>query len=144
MEFLQILALAIVVELIIGDPPNAFHPVAWIGRVIAFFERFGLNKRRRFQFIYGLVMTLAVTAFFTAAAFFLLAYLKDVSAVAYVIVGALLLKSTFSFRGLKRVALRIGRLLEKNELNEARFKMRALVSRDTRNLPQPLLVSATV
>jgi adenosylcobinamide-phosphate synthase len=144
MEYLQILALAIVIELIIGDPPDAFHPVAWVGRVISFFERFGVDRRRRFQFFYGLVMTLVVTAFFTAVAFFLLAYLKDISEIVYVIVGALLLKSTFSFRGLGRVAHKIGRLLEKNELNEARFELRALVSRDTRNLSQTLLVSATV
>ena len=42
MEFLQTLALAIVIELVIGDPPDAFHPVAWVGRVISFFERFGV------------------------------------------------------------------------------------------------------
>ena len=144
MEFLLILALAIVIELIFGDPPNAYHPVAWIGRVIAFFEPFGLKGRRRYQLLYGLVMTLVITAFFTAAVFFLLFWLEGVNTVLYVVVAALLLKSTFSFRGLTRTALKIGRLIENNKLADARFELRALVSRDTTNLPPPRLASAII
>jgi len=73
-----------------------------------------------------------------------LLYLKSFSFVAYVIVGALLLKYTFSLKELRRVALGVKELLMKDKLNEAYFELRSLVSRDTRGLPQPLLVSATV
>jgi adenosylcobinamide-phosphate synthase len=55
-----------------------------------------------------------------------------------------LLKSTFSLRELRRAALGIKRLLMEDKLDEARFELRSLVSRDTRGLPKPLLVSATV
>jgi adenosylcobinamide-phosphate synthase len=59
-------------------------------------------------------------------------------------VGALLLKSAFSIRGLRRAAFRVKRLLEDKKPERTRFELRALVSRDTRDLPEPLLVSAAV
>ena len=60
------------------------------------------------------------------------------------ILGAVLLKSTFSLRELRRVALRVKRLLLKEKLGGARLELRSLVSRDTQGLPRPLVVSATV
>ena len=143
-DIILILALAIIIDLAFGEPPDVLHPVAWIGKVIAFLERAVINRRPVFQFIYGVVMALSVVILFTAAAYFLLAYLEGVSSAAYIIVGALLLKLTFSFTGLKRTALKIAGLLKKESMDGARFELRSLVSRDTRNLPQPLLVSATV
>ena len=33
------LYLAIVIDLVLGDPPNRFHPVAWMGSFIAAMRR---------------------------------------------------------------------------------------------------------
>ena len=143
MAVLLIFSLALIIDLVLGDPPNSLHPVAWMGRAISYLERVTIGHPW-FQFIYGLVMTLVVVALFTVPVYFLLLYLEDVSLVAYVVVGALLLKLMFSFRGLKKTALRIKRLLLAEKLAEARFELRSLVSRDTSRLPRPLLVSATV
>ena len=143
MAVLLIFFLALIIDLVLGDPPNSLHPVAWMGRAISYLERVTIGHPW-FQFIYGLVMTLVVVALFTVPVYFLLLYLEDVSLVAYVVVGALLLKLMFSFRGLKKTALRIKRLLLAEKLAEARFELRSLVSRDTSRLPRPLLVSATV
>lgn len=143
MAVLLIFSLALIIDLVLGDPPNSLHPVAWMGRVISYLERVTIGHPW-LQFIYGLVITLVVVALFTVPVYFLLLYLEDVSLVAYVVVGALLLKLMFSFRGLKKTALRIKRLLLAEKLAEARFELRSLVSRDTSCLPRPLLVSATV
>jgi len=90
------------------------------------------------------MITIAIVALFAVPTYFLLSYLKGISLVAYVIVGALLLKLTFSFRGLRRTALKIKNLLQNDKLDKARFELHALVSRDTSTLSQPQLVSATV
>ena len=58
--------------------------------------------------------------------------------------GALLLKLTFSFRGLRTTAVKIKSLLRDDKLDKARFELRALVGRDTSTLSKPLLVSAAV
>jgi adenosylcobinamide-phosphate synthase len=144
MEIISIIALAVAIDLALGDPPDAAHPVAWMGKVILFMEKRGVKSGATGQFIYGVGMTLLITALFVIPAYFILLYLGKLNDVAYIVLAAILLKSTFSIRGLRRAAVKIKRLLEDEKLDETRFELRALVSRDTQGLPEPRLVSAAV
>jgi len=144
MEIILVLALAIALDLALGDPPDVIHPVAWMGRVISLLERGCNGPRPVGGFLYGMGMVLLTMALFVIPAYFILFYLESLSQVAHIIVAAVLLKCTFSIKGLERTALNIKELLQENKLDEARFELRALVSRNTRDLPRPLLVSATV
>lgn len=144
MENIIVLLLALVIDLALGEPPRPVHPVVWMGKVISFLEKGNRLQSPRFQFAYGVVLALATVGLFTAATYFLLFYLKGLNSVIYIIVGAWLLKATFSLKGLRQAALKVKRLLVADKLDEARFELRALVGRDARDLPQPLLVSATV
>ncbi len=144
LEILLILFLAIVIDLALAEPPNFVHSVAWMGSVTSFLARAGDNRRPLVQFLWGVAMSLVTIGLFTAAVYFMLFYLKSLGSIAYVVLAALLLKLTFSLRGLRQVALGIKKLLLEEKLDEARFELRSLVSRDTRDLPKPLLVSATV
>jgi adenosylcobinamide-phosphate synthase len=144
MEIIAILALAVIVDLALGDPPNAVHPVAWMGKVIAFLEKGGLKLKPAGQFVYGIAMTLFVTAIFTVPTWFIIHYAWRFNVVVGIILAALLFKSTFTITGLRRAALKIKKLLESEKLGETRFELRALVSRDTSELPGPLLASAAV
>lgn len=144
MELLLILLLALAFDLALGEPPNIIHPVAWMGRVASFLEKGSVNRSRSFQFFYGAGIALFNIVLFAVPTYFILFYLEGLSSIAYVIVGAILFKFTFSLKGLRRAALRVKRLLLEGKLGEARFELRALVSRDTQNLTKPLLVSATL
>jgi len=144
MDILLALFLAIIADLAIGEPPRFMHLVVWMGKLVSLLERGCKSRRPSLQFLYGLGITLVTIGLFAVPAYFLLSYLKDISFIAYVIAGAFLLKSTFSLRELRRAAINIKNLLLDKELNEARFELRSLVSRDTGNLSEPLLVSATV
>ncbi len=144
MEMMLILAIAVAIDLTLGDPPDAVHPVAWMGKVMGLLERGGANLSSKGQFFYGMGMTLFNLALFVIPVYFLLAWLHGVSQIAYIIVAGVLLKFTFSIKGLRRAALKVKQLLKDDKLNETRFEMRALVSRDTQDLGQPLLVSAAV
>jgi Cobalamin biosynthesis protein CobD/CbiB len=64
LEVLFIFLLALIIDLVFGDPPNAFHPVAYMGRVIAIFERAGFKGGRVYQFVYGIVMVFIAMALF--------------------------------------------------------------------------------
>jgi len=143
-DILLILLIALAIDLALGEPPRVIHPVVWMGKVISSLERGSLSQRSLAQFAYGVGIALVTIGLFTASTYFILLYLESLSFVAYVIVGAVLLKSTFSIRELRRVVLRVKRLLLAEKLNEARLELRSLVSRDTQDLPKPLLVSATV
>ncbi|MFC1989951.1 cobalamin biosynthesis protein [Chloroflexota bacterium] len=144
MDILLILLAALAMDLALGEPPRLIHPVVWMGKVASFLEGGGNTQSRLAQFFYGMGMTLLLIGLFAATAYFILFYLKSLSLVAYVIVGAALLKSTFSLKELRKVALRVKGLLLRDKLDEARHELRSLVSRDTGGLPKPLLVSATV
>jgi adenosylcobinamide-phosphate synthase len=144
METILIIAMAVVIDLALGDPPNAFHPIAWMGKIISLMEKVGLKLNPTAQFCYGMGMTLFTIALFVVPVYFVFLYLGHFSLFASVIVAVLLLKSTFSIKGLRRAAFKVKQLLQDEKLNEMRFELRALVSRDTKDLPEPLLISAAV
>jgi len=144
MEIILIIVLAAAVDLALGDPPDALHPVAWMGKVVSLLEKGGLRLGPTAQFFYGMGMTLFTVALFVIPIYFIFFFIGHISLVASLILAALILKSTFSIRGLRRTALKVRKLLQEKKLNETRFELRSLVSRDTKDLPEPLLVSATV
>ncbi len=144
MEIILIIALAVAIDLALGDPPNAIHPVAWMGKVISLLEKGGLKLNPTAQFLYGMGMTLFTVALFIVPIYFIFFYLGHISLVGSIILAALILKSTFSIKGLRRTALKVRKLLQDDKLNETRYELRALVSRDTRDLPEPLLASAVM
>jgi adenosylcobinamide-phosphate synthase len=143
-DILLIVLLALIFDLVLGEPLRTIHPVVWMGKVISLLEKGNTGQSALAQFLYGSGIVLVTVGLFAVPAYFALLYLRGFSFAAYVIVGAVLLKSTFSLRELRRAALGIKRLLMEDKLDEARFELRSLVSRDTRGLPKPLLVSATV
>ncbi len=144
MEYLLIPVAAIAIDLVTGDPPNSLHPVAWMGKATALLEKGNRSRRPSLQLLYGAGLALAVTGLFTVPVYLGLAYLKSVSVIAYVVSGTVILKSTFSVRGLRKTALRIKGLLEAGEPGRARAELRGLVHRDTGDLNRPLLASAAV
>ena len=144
MEPLLILLLALAIDLIFGEPPRAIHPVVWMGKVVSLLERLAPAQGIRAQLVYGGGMVLLTMFIFTSPVYFLLLYVDELSPVAYIVVGVLLLKATFSFRELRRIALEIKAFLNQNNLKEARDRMPALVSRETQTLGEPALVSATI
>jgi adenosylcobinamide-phosphate synthase len=146
MEGLWVLVLAIAWDLVVGEPPAAVHPVVWMGKAIGFLERGAPRGGQAQPLLYGIAMSVLLTALFAGAAYGLLAYLKGVSSVAYVLVGGYLLKSSFSLRGLHRTGTRVRRALADagGDLTLPRREVQALVSRKTGNLDEPHLASAAV
>jgi adenosylcobinamide-phosphate synthase len=142
MENILILAGAIALDLLLGEPPLLLHPVVWMGKFTYLWEKAGLKGKPLFQFIYGLVLTLVTIGLFSVPVYFLLRFLGQWNSLAYILVGACLFKVTFSFRELWRAAQKIKQLLAAGDLDGARFNLRSLVKRDSRNLPEALVVSA--
>jgi adenosylcobinamide-phosphate synthase len=144
MESIIILLLALAIDLAIGEFPRPLHPVVWMGKLASLGLKISPRRGRWAQMSYGVVVVVAVLAVFVLAAYFLLSYLHGLNIVAYVVVGAFLLKSTFSVRELRRAALKVKELLQGGKLGRARAEVKALVSRDTSRLDEPHLVSATI
>lgn len=139
-----ILALALVADLALGELANPIHPVVWMGKLASLLEKPGAGGQPWFQFVYGAVLTLLLTGLFALASYFILTYLRSHNTVAYVVIGTLLLKSSFSLGELRKAALRVKKFLLSDKLDGARYELRSLVSRDTSAMSKPQAISAAV
>ncbi len=144
MENIIVLFLALTIDLALGEFPRPLHPVVWLGNIISIELRFAPGSGRRRQLTCGIAMVTLTIVAVTLATYFLLAYLRGINTIAYILSAALLLKSSFSAKELRHAALKIKTSLEGNNIMQARLESRALVSRDTSQLDEPHLVSATL
>ncbi len=143
MESIFILLIALIIDIAVKELPNRYHPVAWLGKAICR----GLSwapKTGRAQLLYGAGIVLVMLGLVTVLVYFSLFYLRQINMVAYILIAAFLFKLTFSFRGLATAASSVKQFMARGKLNEARLQLQSLVSRDTTNLDEDHLVSATV
>lgn len=134
------LALALAVDLILGEPPPRAHPVVGIGRIIDRLDQ-AAPRGERARFIYGalsLVGTVGLVGWLVRAAERLAGEPWRLALTVF------LLKCSFSLRGLARAAGAVQDSLHRHDLSGARFALRSLVSRDVSGLATPLLAAAAV
>lgn len=142
---LIVLGLALALDLLLGDPPNRFHPVAWIGHLIGWGERLAPDAGPGITFVYGATWVLSGVIVCTLPVVGLLAGARWVGDLLYIPVAALLLKSTFTYSGLARAARSVARALLAADLPEARRLVSwHLVSRDIAALSGELVAAAAV
>jgi adenosylcobinamide-phosphate synthase len=144
MEIIVILLLALALDLAFGEMSNAWHPVAWLGKLISLEARLAPKTGKIRQLAYGVSMVLITLGLIVTAVYFLLAYLREINPVVYIIVAGLLVKFTFSLRGLRQAVDTVRRLLARDKLTQARMSLKSLVSRDTDELNKDQLISAAV
>jgi adenosylcobinamide-phosphate synthase len=134
--------LAGLMDVVLGEPPNALHPVVWMGRLIGALMGGRPHGRPRAEFAFGVLVVLLTAGSACAAGLLLtwgLTYLPWWLALP---IGAWVLKTTFALRGLVRAGRDVQRALAAGP-DAARARLSALVSRAP-DLEPPLIVSATV
>ena len=142
-EELAVLAVAVVLDMTLGEPPSWAHPTVWMGRMTSLLERLA-PRLGLAGLLAGALIALALAACWGAAAWFAAYGLKSLHTAAYILVGGLLLKSTFSVRMLHREATEVKTLLDQDDLPAVRRQMPSLVSRDPSQLTQEQAGAAAV
>ena len=141
---LAVLGLAVLLDALLPEPPNAMHPVVWMGKLTAAFDRRAPHDQRRRALLAGAGIAVLLPVLFAAAAGWAGWGLREWSAAAYVIGGAVLLKSTFAVRGLTQAALVVARPLAEGRVDAAREGLPSLVGRDPAVLSETLVAAAAV
>ncbi|MDW8071127.1 MAG: adenosylcobinamide-phosphate synthase CbiB [Anaerolineae bacterium] len=139
------IALAWCLDLVLGDPPNRFHPVAYIGRGLALAERFAPRRVARGRLFYGSAVVAGgcITIFWAGR--LITGVLAQLPFPVRWLAEAALLKMLFSLSGLIRAARQVQQALERDELDVARRLVRwHLVSRDTAQLGTAHVTAATI
>ena len=138
-----VLTLAVALDRFLPEPPNRIHPVAWMGRAIDSLKRLAPTEPTP-ALLFGAGLALGVVGVSASAAHLVMEALRSLGGPAYVLGGALILRSTFTVRGLSRAGHDIRRSLERSRLDEARAGLRNLVSRDPSSLDPPLIAAAAI
>jgi adenosylcobinamide-phosphate synthase len=141
---MTLLALAVVLDLLVGDPPNRWHPVAWIGRLITLGRAWAPRSPEDLA-LYGTFLILIVAGLAAGVALVAQALLGELPGAAAPLAQAWLLKCSFSLRGLFTAVELVRGHLVARDLDGARRQVAwHLVSRDTTGLDQDAVASAAV
>jgi adenosylcobinamide-phosphate synthase len=146
-EIIYVLMLAVVIDLIFGEPKNQFHPVAWFGKLIELLFKNGFvsgSKSRLFKKVYGIFAALTIVFLVFVLVYLPLSAAYGCSQIVFILVSAIALKFTFSIKGMIAHASTVFNDLKKQDVSGARKSVSMLVGRDTENLDERQVVSAAV
>lgn len=142
---MSVLALAVALDLLLGDPPDRYHPVAWIGRLIALGRRWAASVPTDLLVLYGALVIVVVTIAAVMGALAAQAAAGWLPWPLGVLAQAWLLKCSFSLRGLVAAVWEVRDRLDAGDLAGARAAVgRHLVSRPVDGLEEGATASAAV
>ncbi len=149
---LALLTAALALDVLVGEPPAALHPVVWMGQLIGVLQRHAPRGTPHRELLYGAAMTGGCVVVAVAPALLLerapIAHsTRQGSAATHLLhfaAGAALLKSTFAWKTLLQAGERVGVALQQHDLAAARAGLRWLVSRDAARLDASQVAAAAI
>ena len=148
-ESVAIIGFAILIDLILGDPKNRYHPTAWIGTFIAKLTTITKNQNSTFEKVGGIIMIIIISSVVVLLLSGLnfgisLISVDYISLILSVVIGALLLKTTIAIRGMEKHAISVLDSLESNDLDLARNYLSMIVKRNTTKLDKNHVLSGVL
>ncbi len=131
----KILLIAILLDLIFGEPPEKIHPVVWMGKLID-----GLRAHMNKSQIDGFILALIVVGIFTLGGYLI----SLVPGIFGLIISAYILKATFSITCLAGTANMMEKHLANDDLKNAKKNLPKLVGRDPSQLSKKEINSAVI
>ncbi|MGI0046941.1 MAG: cobalamin biosynthesis protein [Nitrosotalea sp.] len=149
-------AFAVMLDLVLGDPKNKYHPTSWIGILIGKFVPSVRSHNTQSEKMGGIILVISITTLVAVLAYSVdhtfvyldnldfSGILKILVLVASVFAIGLLLKTTIAIKGMQRHASQIMVSLSKNDLDGARENLSMIVKRNTKNLDRQHIISAAL
>jgi adenosylcobinamide-phosphate synthase len=139
-----VLALAVAVDAALGEPPEAVHPVAWMGRGVSRLLPPDGPEAGWGTLLRGAAVTAGGAAIAAGGGALVGRLAARLGPVAGTAVEAAALSSLLALRALVAAARRVAAALETGDEAAARRHLRWLVGRELEGLDPPLLASAAV
>ena len=149
LESVVIVAFALLLDFLVGDPRTKYHPTAWMGKLIASLVPFAKNNSAKKELLGGILIVSIVVAVVSTLLVVLdvgisLLTIDIVSLIISIVVGSILLKTTIAIRGMQKHALSVVDALEKDDLDSARNHLSMIVKRNTKHLDKNHISSAVL
>jgi len=148
----SVLILAILLDLIIGDPSPwkpwkriyNLHPIVWLGQLTKKLEPHFKTRNAKLEKFNGIILALIIIGIITIPTYFGLRYIYlFLGAIAYLIVALILFKLTICIKLETDGAVAVAKAIESNDLEEAK-KYAHFSRRDATNLTGPQIGSAVI
>ena len=143
LDAVLIIVLALAIDGIIGDVPNAIHPLRWMGNLLYFLDRRIKRGNPTLTKIKGFLCYLLVLLIFGGIAFIILAlvhyYLGEI---AWIVVTAFLFKVVFAVFSFRRHCRPIQDDLLNGDTEAAAAKVQMIVSRNTKGMDAEHIASS--
>ncbi len=146
-DSLLIFVLAFLIDIVFGEIPDHLHPTVWMGSIVAFIKPRMKNSNPKVERFNGVLLCVGLIALFAFPVFFLLWIIRLVPVWGwffYIIVGAILLKTTFALKCMRRYTFPIEKALKNKDLGKAREWLHFIVRRDPNKLDERHIISAAV
>ena len=134
--------LGLILDLTLGEPPNALHPVVWIGKLIGWIDKRITRKGQKHDRRWGVALALTPLILFPFIFTLLLAIIHDLfGALIWAIACAIVMKTMFAIKAMERHVRPIMEALERNDMEAARHGASMIVSRDVNKLDREHIIS---
>ena len=148
-ESLLLVFFALVLDLVIGDPKNKFHPTVWIGCIIARLTPYAKSSSKNLEKLGGIFIILIPCGIVVSLIISLdiginLITLDYLSIIISVIVGGILMKTTIAIKGMEKHALAVSKFIEQDDILSARDNLSMIVKRNTKNLDKNHVISGVL
>ena len=138
-----VILVAVLLDRLLPEPASRVHPVVWIGRMISGLERIAPQGPMA-ALVFGAGVVAFIVAIWGALAWLAIIGLTELGTIAYVLGGAVLLRTSFTVQGLIAAGAATQRALETEGLEQAQHSLRSLVSRDRAALSAPLVAASAI
>ena len=149
LEPIVIVAFALGMDFVFGDPKNKYHPTAWIGTLIAKLTPLAKNQNMYVEklggiFVVAITVGVVVTLLLILDAGISLLTTDWVTIVVSGVVVVILLKTTIAIHGMEKHAKAVLESLDQNNLDIARTNLSMIVKRNTKNLDKNHIISGVL
>ena len=149
-ESILIIGFAIILDLVVGDPRNKYHPTAWIGNFVSNLVPLFKNENPHLEKFGGILIVIISTAVVGGLLIILNLKLDSIignellAIIVTIVVGAILLKTTIAIRGMEKHALAVVDALDNDDIEEARANLAMITKRKTKDLDKNHILSGVL
>lgn len=136
---------AFLFDVTFGEIPDRIHPTIWMGKVIAFFKPKIKSESALVERINGVLLCVGVMLLFAVPVYPVISLVKQfLGWLPYIIVSAIILKSSFALKFMRKCTLPIAEAIENGDCGRARQFLPYIVRRDPASLSERHIISAAV
>lgn len=138
------LTIGYILDLIIGDPNNPYHPVRGIAFIATKFENLFRKLLNNYLKVAGLmvwILTVSLTFFLTSAVVY---FSSKINLYFGILIQGILIYFCISSKGLMVEGYKVIQYLKLNDIKKARIQLSYIVGRDTKNLDDKAIMRAVI